>query len=555
MTISRPSVGSVTLSLLVAAWIILVLNTAFWTRTIEAFGDHLVALIAFSIGICALLTALFTSVTVKYVTKPIFILALLSAAAAAWFMEKFGVIIDTDMIRNAAQTTPAEAGHLMTPGFLRHMLLYAILPSLLIAFVRIEHRSFGAKLKWNLSLIVPLLLVALTMTLWQYPAIASIMRNNRIVIKTLNPVSPVISAVKFAVRNDREKTIIALPLDPDAKLGPQTAKSAKPVLTIIVAGETARAQNFSLGGYDRKTNPELEKRDIVFFRNSSSCGTATAVSIPCMFSLLDRSSYSTEKGLAQENLLDVLAHAGVAVEWWENNTGEKGVARRVSLRNFSAENDPRFCVNSECRDEVMIDALGPWLDAIQGNTTLVLHQLGSHGPAYYARYAEQERVFRPDCRTAEFADCTGEEIRNAYDNTIIATDRMLAQIIDMLAARSDRIASSLIYMSDHGESLGEKGIYLHGMPYLFAPEEQTHVPFLMWFSQSYSKLFGASTACLAAQADEPVSHDYLFHTALGLMDVEAAHYQPALDVTARCRTVSSLPKPELHSALLAPRAP
>ncbi|MBC7280702.1 phosphoethanolamine--lipid A transferase [Hoeflea sp.] len=535
MKMTRPSFGSISLGLSVTAWIALLLNGVFWTRTIEAFGDHRTALIAFCIGMSALLAALFVSVTVKYLTKPVFILALVSAAAAAWFMDNFGIVIDADMIRNAVQTTPAEAGHLLTAAFVRHMLIYAALPSLLIAFVRIEHRTFGAKVKHNLALIVPLLLLALTMALWQYPAIASTMRNNRIVIKTLNPVMPIAAAVKFALRHDRERKIVAMPLDPDARLGHTAATSPKPVVTIIVAGETARAQNFSLGGYGRKTNPELERRNIVFFRHSSSCGTATAVSLPCMFSLLDRSSYSTEKGLAQENLVDVLVHAGVSVEWWENNTGEKGVAQRINLRNFSVENDPRFCVDSECLDEGMIDALGPWLDSVKGNATLVLHQLGSHGPAYYARYSEQERVFRPDCRTAEFADCTAEEIRNAYDNTIIATDRMLAQIIDLLAARSDRLASSMIYMSDHGESLGEKGLYLHGMPYLFAPEEQTHVPFVMWFSESYSKQFGVSTDCLGAQADEPVSHDNLFHTVLGMMDVEAAHYDPALDVTARCR--------------------
>lgn len=539
MKISRPSVGSLTLSLLVAAWILLVLNTVFWTRTIAAFGDHRTALIAFSIGICALLIALSTSVTVKFLTKPIFILALVSAAAAAWFMEKFGVIIDIDMIRNAAQTTPAEAGHLMTPAFLLHMLLYAFLPSLLIAVVRIEHRTFGAKLKWNLALIVPLLLIALTMGLWQYPAIASTMRNNNIVMRSLNPIWPVISAVNFAVREDRNRKIEAKPLDPDARPGQILTRAGMPVITIIVTGETARAGNFSLGGYERDTNPELEKRDIVYFGNTSSCGTATAVSVPCMFSLLGRSDYSTEKGLAQENLLDVLVHAGITVEWWENNTGDKGVARRVGMRDFSRENDPRFCVNSECHDDVMINALGPWLDSVQGNATLVLHQLGSHGPAYYARYSERERVFRPDCRTAEFADCTSEEIRNAYDNTIIATDRMLAQVIDLLAARSGRIASSMIYMSDHGESLGEKGLYLHGMPYMFAPDEQTHVPFVMWFSESYSRLFGVSTACLAGQTDDPVSHDNLFHTALGLMNVKAAHYDPALDVTAGCTQPSS----------------
>lgn len=539
MKFYRPSVGSVTLALIVSAWIILVVNKVFWLRTIEAFGDHRQALIAFSVGISALLIALCISVTVKYVTKPVYILAIVSAAAATWFMEKYGVIIDTDMIRNAAETTNAEAGHLMTPAFFRHLLIYAVLPSLLIMIIRIRHRTFGAKLKWNLAVIMPMLLLALSMALWQYPAIASTMRNNRIIIKTLNPISPIISMVKFAVNEDLNKTIVAAPLDPDAEQGTAMRKAGKPVVTIIVAGETARAQDFSLGGYDRNTNPELEKRDIVFYRNTASCGTATAVSIPCMFSELDRADYSHDKGLAQENLLDVLAHAGVSVEWWENNTGDKGVASRTKLRNFSIENDPRYCVNTECRDHVMVNALGPWLDSIKGNATLVLHQLGSHGPAYYQRYSEQERLFQPDCRTAEFADCTEAEIRNAYDNTIVATDRMLAQIIDLLASRSDRIASSMIYMSDHGESLGEKGLYLHGMPYLFAPEEQTHVPFVMWLSQSYSNLFGTTTQCLESHATDPTSHDNLFHTVLGLMDVKAAHYDPALDVTAECRATSS----------------
>tara|TARA_R110002020_G_scaffold50963_14_gene144479 strand:+ start:766 stop:2409 length:1644 start_codon:yes stop_codon:yes gene_type:complete len=535
MKLFRPAVGSVPLSLAVSAWIILALNPVFWSKTGIAFGEHRTAMIAFSIGICALLTALCVSVSVKYLTKPLFILAIAGAAAASWFMTRFGVIIDADMVANAAQTTPAEAGHLMTPGFFRHMLLFAALPALAIAFVRIRHRSFSAKVKWNLAVIMPLLLLALAMAYWQYPAIASTMRNNRIVIKTLNPVLPAISVVKYAIREGRQMDIVAQPLDPDARPGALLSHAEKPVVTIIVAGETARAQDFSLGGYRRKTNPELEKRDVVYFRNTTSCGTATEVSIPCMFSLLGRADYSREAGLAQENLLDVLSHAGVDVAWWENNTGDKSVASRVALRNFSAENDPRYCVNSECRDQVLVDALGPWLDSVKGNATLVLHQLGSHGPAYYQRYSEEERLFRPDCRTEEFASCTSEEIVNAYDNTIVATDHMLAQIIDMLAARSDRLAASLIYMSDHGESLGEKGLYLHGMPYLFAPGEQTHVPFVMWVSESYSQIFGVTSACLAAEADADVSQDNLFHTVLGLMNVEAAHYRPELDVTADCR--------------------
>ncbi|MBU2486875.1 MAG: DUF1705 domain-containing protein, partial [Alphaproteobacteria bacterium] len=362
MKLPRPNIGAVTLSLLVAAWIIFVVNDAFWTRTVAAFGEHRQALMAFAIGISALLTVLSISVTLKYIAKPIYIVAIFSAAAAAWFMEKFGVIIDMDMIRNAAQTTPSEAGHLMTPAFFRHMALYALLPSLLIATVRIRHRNFFAKLKWNTAVTAPLLLLAAVMTLWQYPAIASTLRNNRIIIKTLNPVSPIFNAIKFAVAEDNNRTIVAAPLDADARPGPRVAAADKPVVTIIVAGETARAQNFSLGGYPRKTNPELERRDIAYFGNASSCGTATAVSLPCMFSALPRSGYSHEGGLAQENVLDVLRHAGNDVTWWENNTGDKGVAARITTRNFSSENDARFCVRNECRDQVMVEALGPWLD-------------------------------------------------------------------------------------------------------------------------------------------------------------------------------------------------
>jgi lipid A ethanolaminephosphotransferase len=539
MKLVRPSIGSLPLSLLVAVWIIFVVNDVFWANTVRAFGEHRYPLIAFAIGMSALLTALSISVTVKYLTKPIYIIALFSAASAAWFMQKFGVIIDTDMIRNAAQTTTAEAGHLMTPAFYRHMALYAVLPSLLIALVRIDHRPIGAKLKWNMAFITPLLMLALVMTLWQFSGIASTLRNNRIIIATLNPITPIFSAVEFAVAEDKSRDIVAQPLDPDAKPGPRIAGADKPVVTIIVAGETARARNFSLGGYERKTNPELEKRDVVYFRNTSACGTSTAISIPCMFSLLTRSGYSHEGGLAQENVLDVLKHAGNDVTWWENNTGDKGVGSRITMRNFSAENDPRFCLNNECRDQVMVEALEPWLDAVQGNATLVLHQLGSHGPAYYARYTEEERLFKPDCRTAEFAACTSQEIINAYDNTIVATDRMLAQVIDLLEARSDRLASAMIYMSDHGESLGEKGLYLHGMPYMLAPSEQTHIPFIMWLSDSYSEIFGVTNACLEGRVDETLSHDNMFHTVLGLMDVNAKHYDPALDVTSGCRAPSS----------------
>lgn len=535
MKLSRPSIGATALGMLATAWIILAVNPVFWGKVSQGFGDHLAGMAAFSIGIVALTACALISVSVKYVIKPLYIFLILAAAASFWFMQQYGVIIDTSMIRNAAETTRSEAGHLLSPAFLVHMTVYGLLPALAVMLVRVKHRPIGAKVKHNLLLIFPLLALTAALAVWQFPAIASTLRNNKLIIKTLNPLTPVASAIKFAVRSRQERTIVAAPLDVDARLGEIASKASKPVLTVIVVGETARAQDFSLGGYERKTNPGLEQRDIAYFSNTTSCGTATAASVPCMFSRLTRSQYSHDKGLAEENLLDVLTHAGLKVTWWENNTGDKRVATRVESRNFSVENDPAYCVNNECRDEVMVAALGQWLDGLNANATLVIHQLGSHGPAYYQRYTETERVFQPDCRTPEFADCTAQEIRNAYDNTIIATDRMLSEIIDQLDARTDHIASTMIYMSDHGESLGENGLYLHGMPYMFAPDEQTRIPFLIWISKGYASIFGFDIKCLRGQARDALSHDNLFHTVLGMMDVEAAHYDPDMDVTNRCR--------------------
>lgn len=535
MPFRRPEISSLTLAILVALWLIFAVNPVFWGNVRDSFGDHTGGMIAFSLGIAFLFIVVMISVSVKYVTKPVYIFLILAAGASTWFMQRFGAVIDTDMIRNAAETTTSEAGHLMTPAFLFHLLVFAILPAAAVAFVRIRHLPFPKKLRQNLTVIIPLLVATGALAVWQNSAIAAAVRNHRIMIKTLNPVTPVASAVKFAIRSNQEKNIIAAPLDPDATLGQQVAEAGKPVVLVFVAGETARASDFSLGGYERETTPELAKRGVSYFSNVTSCGTSTAISIPCMFSVLTQSDYSHEGALATENVLDIMQHAGLRVEWWENNAGDKQVATRVPLRNFSAENDPAFCVAMECHDTVMLEPFEQWLRSLTGNAVLVIHQMGSHGPAYFARYTDEDRKFTPDCRTAELADCTADEIRNAYDNTIVATDRFIASLIDRLKAHEDRISPALIYVSDHGESLGEAGLYLHGAPWFIAPSEQTHVPMLFWSAASYDTATGLDRSCLDGTLATELSHDNIFHTILGTMEVQARHYDPALDFTSACR--------------------
>ncbi len=531
----RPSIGAVALSVLVVLFVVLTANRTFWAKTALYFGGTPQALAIFALGLVALLLAVCIALSMRFVAKPLFIVLLLASACASWFMDRFGVVINVDMIRNAAETTHAEAGNLITPDFVWHIVLFGIVPSLLVAWVRVTHRPFLAKARFNSVFVLPLLLVAVLAASTQMRLLITTSRTHHDWLASLNPIGPIVSAVRYAASTEGEANIVVEPLGQDAHVAAPAGR--KPKVVVVVAGETARAQNVSLGGYGRPTTPELATRDVTYFPDTTSCGTATAVSLPCMFSIYTRATYTHRKGLSTESLLDVLAHAGIAAEWWDNNTGDKGVADRVAYRFLPDSADPRFCTDGECKDGILLDRLGPWLDGVTRDSVLVIHQLGSHGPAYYERYPDAYRRFTPDCRTAEFADCSREEIVNAYDNTIAYTDHVLATVIDMLKSHQDRFDASMIYMSDHGESLGENGLYLHGAPYMIAPKEQTQVPFVLWLGRQDRA--AVNGACLRQRAGEPASHDNLFHTVLGLMAVETRIYDPSLDVLSGCRNASS----------------
>ncbi|HTO32055.1 MAG TPA: phosphoethanolamine--lipid A transferase [Pararhizobium sp.] len=528
----RPAIGSVTLSVIVAVYLVFLTNRTFWAKAIDYLGIPSFAMVSMGIGLLALFSAVCIAVSVKYLTKPLFILMVMAAAVSSRFMDHFGTIIDVDMIRNAAETTGSEAGHLLTVGFVTDVAIFGIVPSLLIAVVRIQHRPFGQKFRWNLALVLSCLAVFIAVGLANVRTLAATTREHRDLMETLNPVAPIVSAVRYVMASGAEENLVVQPLGTDAHVVGPTA-SGKPRVTIIVAGETARAENFSLNGYGRMTNPKLAARGVRYFSDTSSCGTATAVSLPCMFSVYTRAGYTHQKAMETENLLDVLGHAGVRTEWWDNNTGSKGIASRTAYTSFSDINDPRFCTNHECIDAVHLDRLGSWLDNVKGDSVLVVHQIGSHGPGYYQRYPDAFRRFTPDCRTPELGNCSHDEIVNAYDNTILYTDHVLSEIIDMLKARQGKMAGAMLYMSDHGESLGEHGLYLHGAPYFIAPSQQTHVPFVLW--QSPEARTGIDAACLNAKTSEPQSHDNLFHTVLGMMNIATKAYDPALDVLASCR--------------------
>jgi lipid A ethanolaminephosphotransferase len=302
-------------------------------------------------------------------------------------------------------------------------------------------------------------------------------------------------------------------------------------LVILVVGEAARADRFSLNGYERQTSPLLEQESVISFKNMISCGSDTALSVPCMFSYLNRENYSHAKGKNMSNVLDIISRAGVEVLWRDNNSDSKGAADRITFEDYRSNNFNPLC-NPECRDEGMLSGLQSYIDERpDSNILIVLHTMGSHGPAYYRRYPQAFEVFTPTCQTNQLNECSDEQINNAYDNTIVYADYFLSKVIELLKNNAEDLDTAMFYISDHGESLGENGVYLHGMPYFMAPIEQVHVPAIMWLDKSFAK--EVNTEALEIVANEPLSHDNLFHTLLGLMLVETEVYDQRLDIMAK----------------------
>ena len=525
------------------AWALLY-NLEFWHQTIVAMWHpapgavlFLLSLLVLVVSLQALLLAL---VPTRFGLRIAISMLFVVAAASSYFASAYGAVMNQDMMRNVLETDTAEVGGLMSFDLFAHILLLGVAPAVLVWRVVLPSSTWRARLRQRLVFIGSALAVCAVALFACSANYAVFFREHKPVRYALSPAAPIVS---FAgLLSAREKRDPQAPLINPAGAVQRTAiANEKPLVLFLVVGETARAANFQLGGYPRATNPQLQSRpDVVYFDHATSCGTSTAISVPCMFSHLPRERFAVDQAERYTNLLDSLTTAGFSVQWRDNNAGCKGVCARVVHVGYSGESDPLHCPNSYCYDEVMLTDLAALLERLQQDTVVIFHAIGSHGPAYAQRYPPQFEVFKPACRSNELQRCTQQEVVNAYDNSIRYTDHVLAKQIDLLQANASRFDSVLLYASDHGESLGEQGIYLHGMPYAFAPRVQKEVPMLLWASRGYVERTGLSLSCVEAHAHDAVSHDNLYHTVLGALAVRNAVYDPRMDILARCR--SALPR-------------
>jgi len=328
------------------------------------------------------------------------------------------------------------------------------------------------------------------------------------------------------------------PIGLDARRGPHWQGAERPAVLVMVVASSVRAANWSGGrSGGRQTTPELAAmKDVIHFPRASSCGTSPEVSLPCLFSPEGLRLQLASRPAASESLLHVMQHAGVDVLWRDNRSSCRGVCDGLPQQHVTLDADPQLCDGTRCLDEVLLQGLAQRLDAARGPMLLVLRPQANLGPAYFRHYPEAFRRFKPTCDSTELSACSREQVVNAYDNGLLYLDHVLAQLIALLKARSATLDSALIFTADHGESLGENKLYLHGMPRSIAPRQQTEVPLLMWLSPAYAVRFGIDAACLRRRATEAAEHDHLFHTALGLLDVQTTLRDPALDLSAHCKS-------------------
>lgn len=534
--IDAPIVVAIVALLLAAAS-----NTKFWSTFTSAAGGLSLASLPVLAGAFLIVVLFFnaclTLTSFRFVVKPVLILILLGAAVASHFIASYGIVIDKAMIQNVFETDPREAAELFNMQFMVRVGLLGVLPSLWIARADIRCPRGLRGLFERAGIAGGSFVLAALLLLVFFKSLAPALHEHRELRFLLVPTN-FIQAVHGYLRHQFTPKVEVRPLGRDAVKGAAWAGQTRKTLTVIVVGETARAANFSLNGYPRLTNPRLAQVDgLINFSHVSSCGTATAVSVPCLFSNLGRHDYSQSAAASQEGLLDVLKHAGFDVLWRDNNSGCKGVCDRVRYEDRSrpVAHDSR-CDGDECHDERLLDGLPDLIRNAGKDLVLVLHQKGSHGPAYASRYPPAFGRFGPVCAGSEFEQCSRASIQAAYDNTILYTDFVLSTTIDRLRAISQAqdVDTAMLYFSDHGESLGENNVYLHGAPYMFAPREQTEVPVMLWMSEGFSERFRFDRRCLNERRSQPLSHDNLFHSVLGMLDIETAVRNPRLDIFHPC---------------------
>ena len=467
------------------------------------------ALIAFAIT--ALILFLLVILSVKLL-KPTSMLMALGNSIALYFVATYRVVLDQSMMGNVLHTDFAEASSYLHPKLVLYVFVFGVVPALLLTKISIRPASrLRAALYAFSTFLIVLSWAYLTSNTWLW-----FDKHAKTLGGMVMPWSYVVNTVRHQTENLRRPGV-------QTALPPATFTKNEKTVVILVLGESARAQSFSLYGYQRTTNPLLANTSSIALQNTVACSTYTTASLHCILSATDTGAPFAEQ---HEPLPTYLNRHGIDVIWRANNWGEP----KIQVNSYQRAHDLKpDCDGPGCdHDEVLLTGLSERIrSSNQDKVFVVLHQRGSHGPSYYAEHPKQFEVFRPVCKSIVLGQCTDEELANAYDNTILYTDHFLARAIQLLDDLENTTAA-LIYISDHGESLGEYGLYLHGTPFTIAPEFQKEVPFIVWMSSEFIEK--KEIYLEGIKRRDRHTHRNVFHSVMGAFDMRSNVYDARLDI-------------------------
>lgn len=525
-----------TLILVSALWWTLIFNTPFFSRLIGLNQNHFAwtldsvgLLAALIIGFFALSVALISLLNLlpDILSRSILLLLNLVASAAFCATCLYGVVFTPDMVRNILSTNAYEAVNYYS----YKLILLMLAGSLPIVFLTlsIPLQPYGIQRIGRHCLWLLLgLLTGLGVLLTQLDSLAGLLRTDRESRYLIAPMNVPYSLYATLVKDDSPDNVTKRPMDPSPQLMSQVKR---PAVLLVVIGETTRSASWGVAGYARNTTPNLSQSDVIHFPSILACGTSTDVSLPCMLSPIGRSDYNRKQILSTEALPGLLQRAGVSVQWVDNQSGCKGTCQNVAYRTPTFQKD--LCSGGQCQDSILIDELKEDLKRLPNDrpTVLFYHMYGEHGPRYDQNSPKEMKQWLPECQDANLGSCSSQSVRNAYDNAVLYTDYVLSRLLQQLKDASDEVDTAMIFVSDHGESLGENGLYLHGAPYLIAPDEQLQVPMFMWFSRDWSSVFQVNTNNVFLNNKQSITHEHLYSTILKLLNIQSNTYRASWDLT------------------------
>ena len=422
-------------------------------------------------------------------------------ATALHFILTYGVIIDATTIENVFNTRYSEASGFFSWSLWLCILGLGVLPALYCLWQPVVYgkaKKLAVCCGSSLAVVLVIALMHIGQTLW-------ISQHDTELGGLLQPWSYLVNTCRVLSSQHDEQV-------EEIKLADGQITDHEKAVVVLVIGESARKANFQLYGYQRDTNPLLSKQEGLKVYQANACATYTTAGTKAILEPID-------SGDLYELLPNYAFRTGVDVSWRTYNWGEPP----IHIDEYLTDVDLGKMYPDVNRDYDGILFAGlreRILSSKKDKVLIILHTSTSHGPKYADKCPKEFHVYQPV-----------DNLVNAYDNTIRYTDFLLDGLINTLRGLTDW-HTAMIFISDHGESLGENNMFMHGLPMKLAPKEQYEIPFLVWTSDNFRRYKPTAQSQEAPAGELPalLEQHYIFHSVLDLLSIQSPAYNEKFDI-------------------------